>query len=208
VTEAEWMAASDVGAMLAYLNATVSERKARLCAICRCRQLARFLSKESIKALELSEMVADGLLPGKEFTSPGGTKYSARSFVELLAAVAVQTKGGRGKTVATSILSWVKVSWNYSALSEERERTDYCNYLRDFFGNPIRFTTIDPSWCIPTVATLAQAIYTEKTFDRMPILADALEDAGCTDAELLGHLRGPGPHVRGCWAVDLILSKE
>jgi hypothetical protein len=52
------------------------------------------------------------------------------------------------------------------------------------------------------------AIYDERAFDRLPVLADALEDAGCADADLLGHLRGPGPHVRGCWAVDLILGKS
>jgi hypothetical protein len=43
---------------------------------------------------------------------------------------------------------------------------------------------------------------------KLAVAADALEDAGCTDPELLGHLRGPGPQVRGCWAVDLVLGKE
>jgi hypothetical protein len=58
------------------------------------------------------------------------------------------------------------------------------------------------------VPKLATAIYAGRTFDELPVLADALEDAGCTDAELLGHLRSPGPHVRGCWAVDLVLGKS
>jgi hypothetical protein len=55
---------------------------------------------------------------------------------------------------------------------------------------------------------LAQGIYDERAFERLPILADALEDAGCTDAAILVHCRGPGPHVRGCWVVDLILGKQ
>jgi len=55
---------------------------------------------------------------------------------------------------------------------------------------------------------LATSIYEQRAFHRLPLLADALEDAGCTDAELLGHLRGPGPHVRGCWALDLVLGKS
>ena len=55
---------------------------------------------------------------------------------------------------------------------------------------------------------LAQVIYDEHAFDRMPELADALEDAGCTNAEILAHCRQPGPHVRGCWALDLVLGKE
>jgi hypothetical protein len=204
MTEQEWMASADVAAMLAYLDTNVGERKARLCAICRCRQLVRFLPQENIKALDVSEMVADGMLPGQEFTSPGATKYTPDGFVRLLAAVAVQIKGGGGRTVAASIMSWVRVSFNY--FSEEQERTRYCDYLRDIFGNPFHFITISPSWRSPTVTCLAQEIYTEKTFERMPILADALEDAGCTDTDLLGHLRGPGPHVRGgagrwtwCW---------
>ena len=54
---------------------------------------------------------------------------------------------------------------------------------------------------------LALATYDVRTFDHLPVLVDAFEDAGCADADLLGHLRGPGPHVRGCWAVDLLLGK-
>jgi hypothetical protein len=55
---------------------------------------------------------------------------------------------------------------------------------------------------------LAEAIYEEQAFERMPILADALEEAGYRDPTILGHCRGSGPHVRGCWVVDLILGKE
>jgi hypothetical protein len=55
---------------------------------------------------------------------------------------------------------------------------------------------------------LAPGIEEEQAFDRLPVLADALEEAGCTDADILSHLRGPGPHVRGCWVVDLLLGKE
>jgi hypothetical protein len=58
------------------------------------------------------------------------------------------------------------------------------------------------------IPKLAQAIYDDRAFDRLPVLADALEDAGCTDPDFLGHLRGPGPHVRGCHIVDLLLGRE
>jgi hypothetical protein len=80
--------------------------------------------------------------------------------------------------------------------------------LREIVGNPFRPVIFDPSWRTPTINALAQAAYDDRTFDRLPILADALEDAGCADPDILGHLRGPGPHVRGCWAVDLILGKQ
>jgi len=83
--------------------------------------------------------------------------------------------------------------------------------LRDLFGNPLRPVTINPAWLRwneGTLRRLAESIYNERAFDRLPILADALEDTGCTDAEILGHCRGPGPHVRGCWVIDLLLGKE
>ena len=90
-----------------------------------------------------------------------------------------------------------------------------CVLLRDIVGNPFRPVSLAPSGRTPTVLALAQAAYDDRalpagTLDaaRLAVLADALEDAGCTDAAILGHLRGPGPHVRGCWALDLILGRE
>jgi hypothetical protein len=80
--------------------------------------------------------------------------------------------------------------------------------IRDIIANPFHPITVNPSWLTRTVVGLAQAIYTDRAFDRLPILADALEEAGCTDADILAHCRGPGPHVRGCWVVDLILGKS
>jgi hypothetical protein len=74
-------------------------------------------------------------------------------------------------------------------------------------GNPFRSVKFPSHRLTPTVKQLADTIYTDRAFDRLPILADALEEAGCTDAAIVGHCRGPGPHVRGCWVVDLILGK-
>jgi hypothetical protein len=87
--------------------------------------------------------------------------------------------------------------------------------LRDITCNPFRPVSLDPTWRTPTVVALAQAAYGNRILpagtldtDRLAVLADALEDAGCDNADILSHLRGPGPHVRGCWAVDLLLGKE
>jgi hypothetical protein len=74
-------------------------------------------------------------------------------------------------------------------------------------GNPFRPVAFDPSWRTSTAFALAEGVYADRAFDRLPILADALEDAGCDAAELLAHLRGDGPHARGCWVVDLVLGK-
>ncbi len=98
--------------------------------------------------------------------------------------------------------------------AKERERKRQRGVLLDIFGNPFRPATIPVAWRVPQVVALAQSAYDQRmlpagTLDlpRLAILADALEEAGCTDAGLLAHLRGPGPHVRGCWALDLLLGK-
>ena len=96
-----------------------------------------------------------------------------------------------------------------SRVAEERAQTDL---LRDILGNPFRQRPIlDRStlaWHANLILRTAQTIYDDRAFDRTPLLAIALEKAGCDNAEVLAHLRGPGPHVRGCWALDLILGKE
>jgi hypothetical protein len=83
--------------------------------------------------------------------------------------------------------------------------------LRDIVGNPFRPVALGSSWLKwndGTVVRLAQGVYDDRAFDLLPILTDALEEAGCLSEELLAHLRSNGPHVRGCWALDLILGKE
>jgi hypothetical protein len=85
---------------------------------------------------------------------------------------------------------------------------------RCVFGNPFRCVAFDQAWRTSTVQALATAAYAERILPsgqldpaRLAILADALEEAGCFDEAILAHLRGPGPHVRGCHPVDLILGK-
>jgi hypothetical protein len=99
-----------------------------------------------------------------------------------------------------------------SRKARRAERATQASLLRCVFGNPFRpHAAVDPAvraWQGGTVARLAQAIYDDRAFDRMPELADALEEAGCDDADILDHCRQPGEHVRGCWVLDLILGKE
>ena len=80
--------------------------------------------------------------------------------------------------------------------------------VRDIFGNPFRPVAFDPAWRTDTATALARTMYDQREFGAMPILADALQDAGCDNAEILHHCRSDGPHVRGCWVVDLVLGKE
>jgi hypothetical protein len=104
------------------------------------------------------------------------------------------------------------------AAAKAAERSAQCRLLHDIVANPFRpAAALDPAcvaWRGEVVRALAWAAYDERLPEgtlnpaRLALLADALEDAGCTDAALLGHLRSPGPHVRGCWAVDLVLGKS
>ncbi len=80
--------------------------------------------------------------------------------------------------------------------------------MHDLFGNPFRPVVADPAWLSPATVAIAAAIYQDRAFDRMPVLADALEEAGCGNTDILLHCRTPGEHVRGCWVVDLVLGKE
>jgi hypothetical protein len=88
------------------------------------------------------------------------------------------------------------------------ERRAQAVLVRDIFGNPFRPVAFSPSWLTDTTVSLARQIYEGRDFSAMPILADALQDAGCDNADILDHCRGSGPHVRGCWVVDMALGKE
>jgi len=80
--------------------------------------------------------------------------------------------------------------------------------VRDIFGNPFRPIAFSPSWRTSDAVALARTMYETREFSAMPILADALQDAGCDSDDVLNHCRGEGPHVRGCWVVDMVLGKE
>jgi hypothetical protein len=91
------------------------------------------------------------------------------------------------------------------------EYRSQADLVRDIFGNPFRSMHVEPEWLTwnyATVPAIARHVYDDRAFHALPILADALEDAGCKNADLVDHCRGPGPHVRGCWAVDLLLGKS
>ncbi len=105
-----------------------------------------------------------------------------------------------------------KVSFNKA---KREERAAQSLLLRDLLGNPFHPVTLNPAWRTPAVLALARAAYDWRSLpggmleaSRLAVLSDALEDTGCPDAELLAHLRSPGPHVRGCFAVDVILGNK
>jgi hypothetical protein len=92
--------------------------------------------------------------------------------------------------------------------SWQAEQIIQCALLRDIFCLfASRHFSIAPTWRTPQALALARTAYEERRWEDLPLLADALEEAGCTEETVLSHLRGPGPHVRGCWPVDLLLGK-
>jgi hypothetical protein len=91
-----------------------------------------------------------------------------------------------------------------------QQHRDTCRLLREMIGNPFWPVAIPPSWLAwheGLIPSMARRMYDERHFAELPVLADALEDAGCEDADILDHCRGGGPHVRGCWVLDALLGK-
>ena len=111
------------------------------------------------------------------------------------------------RIIAAAVESWPQLDCRVSEAGREPHRKSIADYLRDIVGNPIQPVAFDPSWRTEAVVALARGMYEARDFAAMPVLADALEDAGCAQPDILAHCRGPGPHVRGCWVVDLVLGK-
>lgn len=92
--------------------------------------------------------------------------------------------------------------------AQQRERAVQCDLFRDVFGTPFPPARLDPAWRTTSVLGVAQTAYELRRFEDLPILADALEDAGCSDDVILDHCRRPAAHVRGCWVVDGVLGRS
>jgi hypothetical protein len=179
-----------------------SKRQQRLaaCAFCR-RGWATLTDPRSRHAVEVAERYADS--PGVSITLAElrsariGAYYAARQS---------QTDGAR--LAHYVVADEAAVAMEHAAHFALSSRgTAPSGWLRDLLGPPSEPADIQPAWLSwndGIVLKLARAIYDEHTFDRLPVLADALEEAGCTDAVLLDHCRHPGEHARGCWLVDLL----
>jgi hypothetical protein len=133
-----------------------------------------------------------------------------RGAAGLAATVAVR-KGADAAQIWGAALNFARGGLDApTGVTEQVDRL-VCGLLREIFVNPFRPVAVDPSWLRwhdGTVAKVATTIYEERAFDRLPVLADALEEAGCRNADILNHCRQPGPHVRGCWVVDLLTGRN
>jgi hypothetical protein len=131
----------------------------------------------------------------------------ARKAAHYAGLAAVMARAGSLPSGESREEEWRDI-WRKIDQAREKELRPQADLLRDILGSPFRPVTLNPAWRTSNVTGLAQSIYDDRAFDRLPILADALEDAGCDNADILNHCRQPGVHVRGCWVVDLVLGKE
>jgi hypothetical protein len=207
MTEPEWLACSDPEPMLVRLltmGCLESDRKVCLLIYACSRRVWAWLDDEDRQDAESFAAHADGLSARVPDGAPRVTRSSScvpdlcvpLTYYRDVAAHYGTTAAGRRSP---------------TAFGREESAGQAC-ILRDIFGNPFHPSPELPAvvlgWGGRTVTQLAEGIYTEGAFGRLPILADALLDAGCEDERLIQHCQSEGPHVRGCWAVDLLLGKN
>jgi hypothetical protein len=211
MTEQEWLACKSPKPMLEFLEGKASHRKLRLfaCACCHHPAVRRLLNKEARALVDVADRFAEGhgawedVLTAAQRAPKGGVgerpsspgRRSPASHAERAAQSLAEEDG------------W-EAAWEVMREGANLLGSSASDLLRDIMGNPFRSASLSPGWRTAAVIPKAQAIYEDRSFERLPDLAEALEEAGCDLAELLAHLRAAGPHLRGCWALDLILGKK
>jgi hypothetical protein len=222
LTEEEWLQDHDSRRLFDFIRLWASDRKLRLFAVGCCRLFTR-LDGDDLAGLTVAERLADDLATNEERkTTRRRTHRRAEErqrefgwvYTEpVVAAEAVDRSLDREAALAA------QENWRYiHTLFSHRTPHDpvaihgpFCRLLRSLFGNPFRPAALDPGWLFwreGAVERLARHIYDAKAFEELPILADALEDAGCTHVGLLAHCRSKDDHVRGDWLLDLILGLD
>jgi hypothetical protein len=229
MTESEWLSCTDPTPMLVFLVDKASDRKLRLFAVACCRRIWHLLiDKRSREAVEVAELYADGRATDEELETASDSAHSVwDADMERAATEGKWDRRSRlpyygASAAAYNVaipLGWWGAAPAFVAPDEIARETvpdtgaegaAQCLLMWDIFGNPFRPVALEHVWLAwndGTIPKIAQAIYDERAFDRMPMLADALEEAGCTDADILAHCRSGHEHVRGCWVVDLILGR-
>jgi hypothetical protein len=218
VTESEWLAAEHPRRMFEHLGGRVTDRKRRLFAIaCARRTTALWGDHRPQDVLAEAERLADNT--AAEVNRWGCGSGAARQFT---LAAAVSTVAPDPLVAADLSASHAATSLGYAASEPfpyptrlrvyantvRQEGTVQAELVRCIFGNPFRPTRLDPMWLTDTVVALARHIYESSDPSATLPLADALQDAGCDNEDVLSHCRGDAPHVRGCWVCDLVLGKE
>ena len=214
MTEAEWLRCQIPIPFLEYARDHFSERKWRLLLCAASYRAWDFLSPDSRMALPVLERYADGEADTIELdTAQRAVPDTLRCAEDEGVFFACEREWVTAKEAVYGVAG-KEIIYGWPGRNEgndkglDREWTVVANHARDIFGNPFRPVTFSPSWRTDTALILARQMYESRDFSAMPILADALQDAGCDSADIFDHCRGLGPHVRGCWVCDLVLGKE
>ncbi len=220
MTEAEWLMANDPRPMLAFLKGKASDRKLRLFAAACCRRIWHLLTDERCqRTVEVAEQYADGngklneLKDACRMAFDAGMECSGNDDMRAIACMMAVSNDPHSAAVetifyASSVPMGLGECDDPEDVVRGPELKEQAVLSRDIFGNPFRSVSIDPSWLTSTVVSLARHMYESRDFSAMLILADALQDAGSDNEEILNHCRQPGEHVRGCFVVDRLLGKE
>jgi hypothetical protein len=232
MTEAAWLTGREPVAMLVAVRGSASDRKLRLfAAACWYRVWAAQVDAKTRRVVELFVRHVDGTISPNEwregFAAAGGANLG-QHFRLLFCTDPVMAAAESAKFAVQDAAwqqSWDateadvratfpeligKPSWRNLIRNkvQAREENEQAALVRDVFGNPFRPVCFSPEWRTDTAMSLARTMYDAREFSAMPILADALQDAGCDSDDVLNHCRGDGPHVRGCWVCDLVLGKQ
>ena len=204
MTEAEWLTCNEPEAMLEFCQHNAwNARRTRLLAVACCRLVWGALTERDRDAVEVSERYADEQASEEEFRRVACFMMcGCPSDADWVVATA--RAGGAWIFERHLVESFANL---YSPTAVEVALDVVVGLIREVFGNPFHPVAFRPEWRTDTAVTLAAQMYESRNFSAIPILADALQDAGCNN-DILDHCRGPGPHVRGCWVVDLVLRKE
>jgi hypothetical protein len=218
MTEAEWLACIDPQGMLEQVRQTASERKVRLFTVAWLRQLSSLLTHPaSRRAVEVAERFADRLADAEELDracEEADAVLHSRESPPQLGKGTAWWEGARlahWACVEEAVEGADEAILSSSGMGVEEPEKLQAHLLRCIIDNPFRPITTNLAWLSwhdGLLVSIARQMYDSRDFTDMPVMADALEEAGCTDQDILSHCRGPGPHVRGCWVVDLILGKE
>jgi hypothetical protein len=181
MTEQEWIESNDPSKLLDFLHEKTIERKLRLVGCAAKRKLI----PAAPMSVAIAESLADGLIA-----------------IEQVPPEVSTTR------ICQPDAWWAAFYHAGSDFLNEGHNSSCTAIIRDIFGNPFKPVTFNPSWLTPIVKALATTIYEQRAFDRMPVLADALEESGCSVQEVLEHCRNGQEHVRGCFVLDKVLGTE
>lgn len=200
MTEADWLAGTDPIAMTEFVSPAVGARRCRLLAVGCLRLLWGRMSPAEHRAAKVAERYADGdaTLSELNFARAACGTYTASAH----AARWTTGPSRELREAMSTVLTFTGVAG--------AEVPAQVELVRDVFGKPFRpLAKFPKEWKSSTVLALSRGIYADRAFDRMPILADALQDAGCSDERVVSHCLDPARrHVRGCWVLDLLLGKK